>query len=198
MMAFRDPKARYFLLHAVCNLATVVLSFDDVMRFFANPLDAYVLPTRFYGLVVGLCLHAYHCLFFKMSSDDVFHHSVFALFGGCYTYAFQPYIVTSVPLMSMNGIPGMIDYTLLAGVRLGYVRKETEKELNATINTWFRCPYGVLVVGIGIPSLMQQRRWECVPCMLVALYNSIYYGRQAVENMMQYRLKNSPGHTASS
>ena len=185
-----DKKARWFLLHSICNIWTISVCYDEVITGFMNPLDAYITRTNFNGYYVTISLHLYHCLVYTLTMQDLFHHILFVIIGGFYTMFFQPYIASSVGLISLSGIPGAIDYFLLAGVRLGYVDKGYEKSVNASLNTWFRMPYGIFVSGMGFVCILMNSKWECMPCLLFLMYNSIYYGRMVIINNDRYIQKN--------
>ena len=49
----------------------------------------------------------------------------------------------------MCGLPGGLDYVLLAGVKWGWVEKMTEKRLNMWLQTAIRWPGAVGVYGLG-------------------------------------------------
>ena len=50
-------------------------------------------------------------------------------------------------LFLMSGLPGGIDYAMLAAVKTGRMDRLREKELNTLINTWIRIP-GLVMVGV--------------------------------------------------
>lgn len=94
-----------------------------------------------------------------------------------------------MPLISLCGLPGAIDYFLLALVRMGKIKKGSEKKVNALLNLWFRMPYGILLCGMALVSIIEYNKWECLPCVLFVFYNSIYYGIMVIVNNDRYQQK---------
>ena len=101
----------------------------------------------------------------------------------------QPYIISPMPLLTLNGVPGAIDYTLLFFVKQGVVEKSTEKYVNALLNSWFRNPVSIFIVGMGYCGIVQHQRWECIPCLLFVVFNSVYFGNQAIINYTKHTLQ---------
>ena len=182
-------KSRWFLLHAFGNACTMYAILPEVLTVLSHPELAYVTPTNFEGLAVAAALHIYHALSFSLNADEIFHHVLFVLGMGSYCCIFQPYIASSAPLMTINGLPGMIDYTLLALVKLKRINKLTEKRVNAWLNVWIRMPVSLFFVGMGYYGIVVQSRWECIPCLLGLAYNAIYYGNMAIVNHQAYHHK---------
>ena len=181
-----EPKIRWFFLHAVQNLITVCLISNELYDAFIDPIEVYNKPTNFHGYAVAVSLHLYHSVFFSLNSSDRFHHLLFILFGVSYTMYFQPYIVSSLPLLSLHGIPGAIDYICLILVYYQSMDQQRHKYINMMMNTWFRAPYSVFVCGLAFPSLLKYSRYECFPCAILVLFNGIYYGNAVSESY--YRL----------
>ena len=177
-----NRKAQWFFLHSIGNCLIVHAIFPELMDAFTDPSLLYTKPTTFEGSYWAFALHVYHAVMYTMNSSDLFHHLVFAISGIGYSFYFQPYIVSSVPLLTLTGVPGAIDYFLLANVKLGRVPKLTEKSVNAWLNCWIRVPLSMMIVGMAYVELIKHSRWECIPCVLLVAVNSVYYGNMAVNN----------------
>ena len=160
-----NEKSRWFLLHSIGNIWCITSCYKEILMGFTHPENLYSTPTTFEGYHIAIALHAYHCIAYKLTKDDIFHHIVFMVFGAGYTIMMQPYIISSMPLLTLNGIPGAIDYTLLFFVKQGVVEKSTEKYVNALLNSWFRNPVSIFIVGMGYCGIVQHSRWECIPCL---------------------------------
>ena len=52
--------------------------------------------------------------------------------------------------MVFMGLPGGIDYALLVGVKLKWLKPIVEKDLNQSLNVWLRCPGGVIIAFIMV------------------------------------------------
>ena len=92
-----------------------------------DPLAAYTAPTKYRGYIVVVALHVFHAIFYEMRGPDWFHHIVFVGMGSAITVLVQPYVISTVPLLSLNGLPGAIDYLMLVCVRTGRMQRMTEK-----------------------------------------------------------------------
>ena len=100
-----DKKTRWFLLHSACNMYTVYVIWDELVEGFTYPLTMYTSPTHHRGFMLVFNLHLYHMLRFKLTFQDWIHHVVFVFLGLTYSVIYQPYIVMSLPFLSLNGIP---------------------------------------------------------------------------------------------
>jgi hypothetical protein len=183
-----DSKSRWFLLHSIGNIWCISSCYKEILTGFIHPEKLYITPTTFEGYHITIALHAYHCIAYKLSKDDIFHHVVFIIFGAVYTILTQPYIASSLPLLTLNGIPGAIDYALLFMVKQRIIEKSTEKYANAILNSWFRNPVTLFIVGMGYCGILQNSRWECIPCLLIAVFNAIYFSNQAIINYTKYTM----------
>ena len=81
----------------------------------------------------------------------------------------------------ISGLPGGLDYLLLAGVKAGRVAAYTEKRLNCSINTWIRGPgitaFCALCVSCwarpypGTPPEDVMPWWVFLPVIFVVFFN---------------------------
>jgi hypothetical protein len=90
-------------------------------------------------------------------------------------------------LFFTTGLPGGIDYTMLAFVRNGYMDRRVEKRVNAFLNVWIRSPgcVAVAVLGIALAASSSKGIHDVLPLLLSALlafWNGQYFMRQVVEN----------------
>ena len=147
------PKARYFALHVVCNAVSAYFSFPDVRR--AVTEDPW---TAFTGASCGMvanstvaALHIYHCLAFKLSGADIFHHAVFVtiLCGLAIPYKHTGGVANNFGCFFLSGLPGGMDYVLLVLMQHGLIDKITEKKWNAVINVWLRGPSMSIYLFLG-------------------------------------------------
>ena len=139
-----------------------------------EPLYLYLYPTNFIGYSVIVSLHLYHCIFFNLNKQDIFHHILFVLIGCGYTILYQPYIASSMPLVSLHGIPGMIDYFLLFLVHIGKFELLEQKRISSLLNTWFRGPFSVYICGLAYTSILYHKRYECIFCVIIVFLNESY------------------------
>jgi hypothetical protein len=76
---------------------------------------------------------------YSTSRGDWFHHILF-----CGTLVpiglISPNPIVNVFCFFLSGLPGGIDYVMLALVKHGKLSREVEKIWNARINVWLRSP----------------------------------------------------------
>jgi hypothetical protein len=174
--AKQSRKAQWFLLHSILNVFTLYTIIPDLIYSSYNwDKILEIEPYSWWGYAIVISGHIYHCLAFKLNRADIFHHVVMFVFAVPYTLIYQPYLMSNLPILTINGIPGAIDYFLLYLVKIGKIKSDLEKYINIQLNIWFRCPISLLIVGATIPELIRLSRWESIPCLIVIAWNGIYF-----------------------
>ena len=187
-------KARYFALHVIFNSWLTYIVFEDAMDGMLNPQNAYK-PLHVYSSVMTTAaisgFHIYHMLVFtNLSNEDIIHHVVSCLFVriiGCLCPFGK---VVAVSNLGMCGIPGMIDYFLLACVKHDMVDRITEKYVNRWLNLLLRWPLMLLASYIGLVGLAQGVLNDQPNYIIVAMllgfflhsFNAVYYCDKVVGN----------------
>lgn len=181
----RDPSARWFALHSSFNWAVVITSARDVASVFSAPLCALAHPMQSWlpaQLTIGG--HLYHALAFSMKPNEVFHHLTFSGLGGVITLALPWGPLMSLCLCLMSGLPGAIDYALLARVKLGLMTRLREKQINTQINMWLRIPGLVFCSSTAWCCLAHGTTILPTPVLcfsiVMCLFNGLYYGAQVI------------------
>jgi uncharacterized membrane protein YdcZ (DUF606 family) len=90
--------------------------------------------------------------------------------------------------MFLSGLPGGLDYCMLAAVKHGHLSITTEKKWNARINVWIRAPGCVMaacylyVSILAAPEIAWQNKM--VACIIAPLtcINGLYYMQVVVGN----------------
>jgi hypothetical protein len=77
-----------------------------------------------------MATHLYHVLGFKLSYDDKLHHGISVGVVGTMAYFFRWGRVINAMNFFVCGLPGGLDYLLLAAVKFGSLAKITEKRIN--------------------------------------------------------------------
>ena len=155
--------AGWFLLHVGFNAWLTWIVWNDAMDVLYNPeramLDRYcpaaVVTT---GGISGL--HIYHAVAFPMTQEDWIHHILNCLF--------VPAVGVAAPFgnsvafcnLGMCGVPGGIDYLLLAGVKLKLVDRMFEKWVNRYLNLLLRWPMMFLSSYFVALNIM---KGQCAP-----------------------------------
>lgn len=155
-----SSKGRWFKLHALANAIIVVTSIGDVISVLSRPFEGSTCAIgdsncqTLFPVYIAIALHIYHPVMFTVTSDDIFHHVAFAgpltllnrgllLFGVCDVGPMANLIT-----FFMTGLPGGIDYWLLAKVKENTLTRLEEKRLNNSINVWLRSPGLVLTATL--------------------------------------------------
>jgi len=181
-----NPSARWFLLHSAFNWAVVAASMKDVVAVFAKPLCSLAVPMESwipaYLVIAG---HAYHALAFDMKPSEVRHHLIFSGLGGGLTLSMAWGPLMSLCLFLISGLPGAIDYALLAAVKTGNLDRMTEKKANTAINTYLRMPGLVTVSAFASACLAHGltthlNSTALAFCITLPLANGLFYGEQII------------------
>lgn len=138
------PKnSRWFTLHTISNAFTTYYSFPDFLLTWIYPMKS-VGVMNWRPLNITVTLHFYHMFFFKnLNKIDWIHHIVM-MYVGIYMYLFPLGAPINSVIFFINGLPGGIDYFLLALVKHNLISPFTEKSINIYLNNWIRSP-GILI-----------------------------------------------------
>lgn len=141
----------WFGMHAIVNLAIAWYAFPSIVFVFrddpsiavTHPVDHDYTPP-----LLAILLHLYHCVLFRLSNDDRFHHVMFALVMGVPSLIYANDAVNAM-LFSISGLPGAIIYTVVVLRRSG-LTQISEPHVSAVVNLLLRTP---LVVWINMTYL---------------------------------------------
>ena len=184
-----DATSRFFILHTLANLAITISCAPDAFRSLSRPLDEpygkmSILPVY---LIAGL--FAYHLSFFKnVPREEWVHHILFGGGIGGVGLANPASPIGNAIAFFICGLPGGIDYAMLAAVKEGLLASDTEKVLNTRLNVWLRSPGAVTAayaIYIQMRHLPKPRPIPSGAAMLVAsltVLNGQYYMQKVVAN----------------
>ena len=116
-------KARWFALHALANAIIASTSAPGVIASLADPHnsgngDVYpessspFAPASRWPIAFLNVVHLYHCLFFKLTPSDIFHHGLFVGGVGIPAQLFRWGSMRSFMSFFASGLPGGIDCAL--------------------------------------------------------------------------------------
>jgi hypothetical protein len=152
---------RWFALHALVNAIIVAWSARDAFGFFSLP-NAYLGCTcvsegvrcaSHAPLCLSLALHVWHGLAYPLKPIDWVHHVPnWTLTAMCIYYQWGPMQGFSL-FWALMGVPGMIDYALLVGVKQQWLPAATEKSVNERLNVWMRAPFCAISAFVMFESL---------------------------------------------
>jgi hypothetical protein len=190
-------EGRYYANHALANAAIVSLTAKNVidcyfMKFDAKYESLYAPKAIVYGL------HFYHMLMYhkKMRFDDWLHHGLMVGVALPLTEIVPASTILGHSMFFINGLPGMIDYTLLFLNRNNMISKYTEKRVNRILNTWIRCPGCVMTtgfilmnVGMNYDAMSIQQKIASFVMAGCVYWNGVYFMDQVVRDYQTHQLK---------
>jgi len=155
-----NHNARWFFIHSQVNFLIFLLTWRDVRFSLTNLSSAIFTPptTRttlaYYTAMIS---HMYHTVIFfnKLTIQDWIHHLTMMGVAGTVSY-FSLSRVTGVALFFLSGLPGLIDYSLLWGVKMGFVRKMYQKECYSWIVSFLRSPGCMYSCFLALPYLFKK------------------------------------------
>lgn len=186
----RHTKARWFALHVIANGWIALLCLPDMWFIISNPIEALrASTTNHWPTAMVFSVHLYHMVFFSnLYFIDWLHHILMVVLGA-------PLLITGQvgPLMNYNnfwmcGVPGGIDYAMLYAVKHGWMSPLEEKNINKSINVWFRAPalicssclaYLQMFVQEGVPTWVKGVR---VFLIILAAWNGLFFMERVVGN----------------
>ena len=190
LMEYFNLEGRYYVNHAIANAAIVSLTAKDTLDCYLMKFDAVpeaLRPTK--TIVYGL--HFYHMIMYykKMRFDDWLHHGLMVGVALPLTEIVPESTILSHSMFFINGLPGMIDYSLLALTRNNYIEKHTEKQVNRLLNIWVRCPgcvmtTGFILMNIGMHhnSMSIQQKIASFVMAGCVYWNGVYFMDQVVRD----------------
>lgn len=210
----RGKPGDWFEVHAVANAVVVVLSIPAMIVWLSDPLtvvsegnftppaplgpgwtslDVLFHPNTNWAILMIDAVHTYHCLGWKLSAQDIYHHALFVpalgLYGGFFV-KWGP--IRNCVAFFISGLPGGIDYVILVLVKRGYVSKFMQKRVSAKINLMCRGPgVGVLLPATCYLSWLYHDISFYEMCQLVFIgvfccYNGLYYMDMSIRNYQMH------------
>lgn len=196
--------ARWLWLHALVNWTIAILTLPACSAFLREPNNAMIVddgvkefmwyPSSKYPMTLVVALHVYHIVGpFRLTDADWFHHMLFitclAIPGAIYDWG----ILANWFAFFACGVPGAVDYTLLALQKANRVIWIPQKRVSAIINTWVRGPGILMGASIGYVFLMSGAygapAWALILQLLLLPFNAIYYNRQSVVNHIVHEFR---------
>jgi hypothetical protein len=178
----------YYLVHCICNLLIVIITLNDVIKVYQNPLFGSEVSNAIYASILTYALHFYHIIWYfrKLRFDDWIHHGLMVFIALPIANYFGSNRLLGHSLFYTTGLPGMIDYFLLFLVRNNIIAKITEKRVNLYLNAYLRCP-GCIIHSFLTFLFIQglSNTFDIILGGLTALlvyWNGIYFMEQVVGN----------------
>ena len=188
-------KSRWFQLHSFINGIIVYIIFDDVVDIFINPLVNIGEKTSKMDSYFILILHIYHLFIVNnLTFLDYFHHILFVGLGVAPSIIYYDSNLVSLAWFPTCGLPGCIEYFMLAMVKHGNLESITQKRLNSYIYNYIRYPitiYGPTLTYVAYKNNMLP---QTDPFMLlyfnfILFFNGAFYNKVTVENYVLHKYK---------
>eukprot|EP00038_Savillea_parva_P006799 m.165933 g.165933 ORF g.165933 m.165933 type:complete len:332 (-) comp12622_c0_seq1:217-1212(-) len=210
----RHYPGRWFNVHAFANGLTVIGAIPAMILWIKQPLgvvnpagqespdpmgenwlhpDVLLHPSSDWPVLMIIAVHTYHCLGFKLSQQDIFHHFLFVPtlgVGGGMLTPWGP--IRNCLAFFISGLPGGIDYVMLVLLKNGLTDKLTCKRLSSKLNVWLRGPgCGVLLPATIYASytegvLPDDIKYRSLLLGFFACYNGLYYMEMSVKNYQMH------------
>ena len=184
-------KSRWFQLHAIINIVICMLIGKQSINLLLSP----TLPLLEYSkndimaLKLVLGLHTYHIFIETLTFIEWWHHIYFVAFGVLPVLFLYNKQIISLFLFAGCGLPGAIEYTLLTMVKNNKLTSLQQKNINAWINNYIRCPislYSACLTHINSTYTGNYNLFDLYIIFLV-FCNGTYFNKMAVENYMCHR-----------
>ena len=173
-------KSRWFLLHALSNYYITTHSYDDLLFCLKDPITCSNTEWNdnskkcFYMCTF---LHLYHCLFFKLTPDDILHHGMMLFICGPLAYINHK-IPTTASLFFLSGLPGLIDYSLLWIFKCLEFNNHLQKYIYLIVNLLIRSPGCLILSYIN----MINYTFDKIILSIILFWNAQYYLNQAFKS----------------
>ena len=184
-----DNTAIWYLLHFICNMMVIYLTFNDLKICFTSQSECYD-NTHFDSSALGITfgLHTVHMIrdYKTLTIIDWLHHLIsnwFMSLLGVYYY--------HIPLWNCGafflcGLPGGIDYFLLFLYKMKKIDKMTEKHINVYLNNWIRLPgviYCSALMNYGyMNGFIEISRPLYLIGQFLTVFNAIYFAQRVTLN----------------
>ena len=188
---FRE-NIKWYTNHTIMNALMVLITAKDSVKLLKCSNDCYTIkPTggvlyswsgyqniELVMLTNMLLLHGYHIfLFDNLRAIDYIHHIVMmaALVGA---YIMNVGVYMSYFLFFICGLPGMIDYGMLA---IQYDRKE-EKRINTYLNNYLRAPGIIFGLGMLWRDSSHVSPFSVFASFLAMFWNAQYFNYEVIKS----------------
>ena len=71
----------WYIIHIYANLFVVSKCIPLMIDFFNNPIESFENDQEYNIHIYAVIPHVYHCIAFKLTNDDIFHHFLFVFCG---------------------------------------------------------------------------------------------------------------------
>jgi hypothetical protein len=183
-------RAQYFVLHFFFNMWICYVTYQEALLCFWNPFKSFEVEYSEIAILTTTAIasfHTYHILdkYQTLSLEDWIHHLLSSFIIPIIANNNPFGKIVSLSNFVMCGLPGGLDYLLLALVKYNWIDKLTEKRINNWLNLLIRMPIQMLSFYIlAINYHHNKIEWDYYMFSATFLHtlNSIYYCNKVVGN----------------
>ena len=180
----------YYLIHSIHNGAIVYLTGQEVFNTLTDFNYIVSSSKNMPALEFVFALHLYHLAIYwrKFRFDDWLHHILMIGIALPIGWLADSGSLLGYSLFFTTGLPGGIDYALLFLNRNNWLNRNTEKAVNAWLNTWIRSPGCISHATLTLMliymkyTVFSQMWWYGIIVACLTFWNGQYFMRQVVEN----------------
>lgn len=182
-------EGRYYIIHSITNLMVTCRTYHSLYDIFTNNIVINKTDIPLAEMVSAM--HIYHIILYfnKLRFDDWLHHLLMVFVALPLTVLSNCETLMHGGLFFLTGLPGLLDYSMLALVRNNIIHRMTEKKYNTLINLWIRAPGCILVSGFILFNVINLRKglYRIDPSSGVLVgalvyWNGIYFMNQVVQD----------------
>jgi len=182
-------KGAYYLIHALHNTAVAYLTFPDVVHSLTHFTDISSYPMNTQAIALVFALHFYHIAMYyrRFKMDDWLHHVLMIFVAMPIGMAVESGSLMGYSLFFTTGMPSILDYFLLVGVRNGLVHPLTEKRVNHYLQLWMRAPGAVSHATLTVAYLLHTNTSFGLVWIPPALtyWNGLYFANQVIKDYVK-------------
>lgn len=184
LLTWMRVKGAYYATHAIHNTAVAYLTLPDVVHTFTqfNAISEY--PVNYNAAALVFALHFYHIAMYfrKFKTDDWLHHILMIFVAMPIGLIVESGSLLGYSLFFTTGLPSILDYILLVGVRNGWIHPLTEKRVNHQLQLWIRAPGAVSHATLTIAYILTKgggNGFIWLPPLLT-YWNGLYFADQVI------------------
>ena len=181
-------KARWFQLHTMINMIITIMTLQDTVLAFKDPIFAMTQYCDRTASILAFSLHLYHLMVFKkLTKMDYIHHFASSFIGGGPAILFYYNKLLNACNFFICGLPGLIDYACLTAVKHNKMNRLTEKKINSFLNIYLRQPGILYIIFLNYISLLYNYdthtpKWLHFLGLPILFWNANFFSYEAVYN----------------
>jgi hypothetical protein len=193
----KKKSIKWFTNHVFTNTLIVLMTYRDIINLLnckENCLELeqtggilkndYVSPPEMIVSATS-ALHLYHVICFSnLRLIDYMHHYLMLVVLAM-SYIFQAGCYQSMFMFFLSGLPGLIDYSLLALK----VDRKTEKKINLYLNNYLRSPGIIFTTGLYWRDTTSINFWSILIGYGLLFWNATYFNLDVIRSYYTYTLK---------